>query len=895
MQGSCSVTAHLFGQPDERELNSISLTYQDLYTKDSEEVLKDTIGIYMRAIQTKGSNAQLILRRIVKSLCDLCNALEPSVRHCFETVEDRLDEVINSGSKSASTLVRERTAFVLRLLLQYKMQFNSKLGVRAVDCARQLAYDKQASVRHCGILLCSQFSMFDIIAELCDDCSERNRLTAIKALPNPKEFYAVLQRRARDVDENVRIEVFRQLKELNFEDVKPELLAIIIETAAYDRSAKVRTSSQEIFNGYFTDRLNLAFCCEVTDKVRRFLGKRRFLKAYTGTMEQLVKHSDSQEFVGLIELSALHTDYRACNRSTLLIESCIIKHHSLISQIPFTEERILEIVKNIEDFVFSKDYFSAEQLFTILTSSDTLKLQFHEAFQSLWHTILRTTEINSTGKYWSIAEQNFKPPSEGLELIKLVVKTCQTAMGVEEFITTIGEYIQDLQEEIEASRQIARNSQEYIHNLHNNILSLEAMKEIFTSEDNLAQANLTEQQICSMKEAYEEARQKQHQETPQLEEMARILILSCELMRNCDRMAYCFDFKTHVYRFAMTCLQSGYTLLTLAIEVLNLYCYLEPEAFEENADLFLNWLNYSGDGYRQVRLVALTAVFDNLLMKDYFSSRLAYTPANAVLNKAIKFLSLEEEDVLNIAVEGFSKLLLFDRITGEAEISQVLRSFLSMFYSEVNVTDFIKQTLQVFLRNYALISLANCKALVSAMKLTLSQQSLETSLLTDNRMRVRSKETLKHLLGILTVEEKIWKERYNFNFSFLVFLILKAIEFAKSAFSDLMVSLAESVKFDDFSEKECYVADVLLNQLNIVKPRVQARLKKNLQTQLDKLVRTVDGQDLLDQVTREHDERYNFLFSIQLKPEQDSDVMSLPKRRRAVDFKTPKKIIKIED
>mmetsp|Transcript_29533 Transcript_29533/g.52786 ORF Transcript_29533/g.52786 Transcript_29533/m.52786 type:complete len:395 (-) Transcript_29533:61-1245(-) len=394
-----------------------------------------------------------------------------------------------------------------------------------------------------------------------------------------------------------------------------------------------------------------------------------------------------------------------------------------------------------------------------------------------------------------------------------------------------------------------------------------------------------------MEAAVRDARRKVESEKP-MDEQARILIISCELMRNCDRMAYCFDFKSHVYDYVMSsCLQRGSTLLTLAIEAVNLYCFLEPEAFLENASVFLSWLSYTGEGSKYVKLVALTAIFDNLLMKDYFKLTLTYTPANNILKRALSFLDVEEDEVLNIAVEGFSKLLLFDRAGSEGV--NVLMAFFSMYYSEASVTDYVKQILQCFLRNFSMISLENCKSMETAMKQILCRKlAFENAMVAEKTAR-ESKKALKHLLTLLS-GKKLWTDRCNFFFSFLVFLVLKALEFEKSPVADFMIELTEEVLFDDFNEKECYVADILLNELSRVKFRKFPKLRNKLKAQEDKLGKKENGEDLLTIVTAEHEANYNYLFSYQ-NIKQDPDSPNLPVRRRGVEAPTPMKVIKIED
>jgi hypothetical protein len=891
MQPDITPIARLFSQPKERDLQWISLSYQDLYSQNSAEVLDHTVGVYLQAIDARESNAPLILRRIVKSLADLSQALEVSLHNGFLAVEGRLSSLLDAGCVSSSTLIRERTAYVIRLMHSYKVAFITDLAAKLSEYAANLAFDRQHSVRLSGILLCQQLELYDELAILCDDTNEQNRQAALKALPCSLKYYDVLERRAKDLSVQVRLEVFSKVSKLAYEDLQPDLLIIIVESAAYDRSPELRRLCQEIFQHFFTARLNLEFCCELADKLQRPLKKRRFLKAFTSSFEQMLQHTASTELIQLAVKASLETDFLSCRREELLFQAAAVKHYNITEQIAFSQERVQEVSRSIKELVRDKDYFAAESLFFILTSNDVVRLQYREEFHELWQWVLRNTDIESTGRSWSIPDQNFKPMSGGVELLKLVIKTCQAAMGVEEFITTLGEFIQDLQQEVTATLQLARNCEDCIANFTSQISDLETAQETLIHANKAGLALQIQDQIRQITTSLEQSKAQLNKENP-LTQLARILVVSCELMRNCDRMSYCFDFKTHIYEYALTCCNKGLPLLSLAIEVVNLYCYLEPEAFTQNSDYLFNWLSFRGEDSQQVRLAALTVIFDNLLMRDYFHTQLVHSAVCGLLKAALNFLDADEDDVLNVTVEGFAKLLLFNR-AGDNSV-EILRSFLSIYYSEVSVTDYVKQLLQVFLRNYAMISLANCRCLEKTMKQILSQSgSFDTSLIAEVRYRERSKNALKHLLSVLTNKDRVWSEPYNFHFAFLVFLVLKSIEYCKSNFSEFTALLTEVLSFDEFNEQECWVADVLLVELLKAKPKNALRLRAKLKNQQEKLGRSGSGEALLEAVTREHDINYNFLFVIQIKSE--SGVQCLPGKHRLDQLSEPKKVIKIED
>lgn len=907
MQGGSALSvAEIFDQPDDISLTSVSISFQDLFASRSRQVLKETNSVYLRAIHAKESNALLILRRIVKSFCDISMALEASLVDKFEEVEDFLQEMIDIGSASSYKLMRERTAYVLRLLLQYKLNLCPGLKSSLISCSHEFSKDQSASVRYQGILLCEQAELYEDIAKLCDDPNLRNRLTAIKALPCRNKHAEVLGRRAKDSEEEVRLEVFSKLKDLSFEEVKSKTLEIIVEAAAYDRSLKVRNLCQEAFNNYFNGRLNLEFCYNVADKLmrclqktqvilnflqlekrRKYIHKPRLIKAFMHVLGQLIKKVDSTEFTNAVLQSIMHTDYRTCSQSTLVVEAHIAKFCAQTIQVPFTEDRTIDLAATIKEFTVAGNYPSALHLFSILSSSDIIKLQYSEIFHDLWRFVIRKTHVEIAEKYWSIVDQNFKPACQGVELIKFVVKVCQSAMGVEEFITTLGEFVTELQEDLEGTHEV---DEQYIEGLMGELYQLEAEKRQLIANDDASQALDIQKRIDDIKTICKQATNDSRDSLNNEKDLARILIVCAEVMRNCDRMSYSFDFQTHFFEFALRVSQHSTSLLTLAIEVVGLYSYIDLQAFEANAPLFKQWLDNSGVERRQVQLVALTVVFDSLLMKDYMTA--PCSPVHDLIKTAVTFLDLLSSDIIKVAVEGFCKLLLFNRAGDDALTRQILRKFLSLIYDGDKIPDYVSQTLQVFLRNYGLISFANCKALETAMKLNISQVvKANDPKYSDARYKDHVKSSLQHLLGILSNKQKQWTVAYNAHFSLLVFLILKAIEYNKTKFSKYILALLDVIKVDEFSEKECYVADVLITHLRKTVPKVQLHKKF-----FDKKQRPErgweNGQDLLEQVTADHESLFNFsLLFDQLKIEETS----LPQVRRGDRPLIPRKIIKIED
>jgi hypothetical protein len=64
MHTECSSSAQLLSQPEERDLQWISLSYQDLYMQTLLRYWTTLKALYLQAIDGRGSNAALNLRRL---------------------------------------------------------------------------------------------------------------------------------------------------------------------------------------------------------------------------------------------------------------------------------------------------------------------------------------------------------------------------------------------------------------------------------------------------------------------------------------------------------------------------------------------------------------------------------------------------------------------------------------------------------------------------------------------------------------------------------------------------------------------------------------------------------------------------------------------------------------
>jgi hypothetical protein len=379
-------------------------------------------------------------------------------------------------------------------------------------------------------------------------------------------------------------------------------------------------------------------------------------------------------------------------------------------------------------------------------------------------------------------------------------------------------------------------------------------------------------------------------------------------MRNCDRLACCFNFKEHIVDFALSCCNRGSTLLSLVIEAVNLYCFLELEAFQELAGRFVNWVMYDGEHFLQVRQVALTAVLDNLLLQDYFREGVVHSEVNGLVKTAIKLLECEDQELIDIGVTGFSKLLLYGRV-GSYDV-QILQSFLNIYYlsSPAESLGYIRQLLQVFFRNYVMISpttvsspasLAQvrhpdtCKALSQAMKLIWVQIEFEDYKLAQTGFKERSVEALKDLLSMLRCKDKQGSKPYNFTFDMATFLLLKLLESSKRLFVLLAVQLTSLLSFDEFSGQECYVVGTLLAALQVREPKATAKLRAKLKNQLDRVGRGDNEDALLETVAREHETNFGYAFSVREKSEQEMTSSQI--RSSSGQVAGPRKVIKIED
>lgn len=832
-----------------RNINQLVL----LFETSPEEFFKGIQNVFLQGCVEfhKNPQSERILKAIFTALVEIKvkSQLESiETLRLFKSVLDLLIKACESKEKSpryASVWLLDK---ILNLNIQ-ELNLPSTVFNKLISIVKELLIDKHSCIRYHAINIAHKCELkIELMKAMQYEPTIEIRKRIIDLVSIDKKSWKALSKRLKDPEAEIRLAVCKKIQEnMDYSYCKDVIVITVL-----DRSPEVRQVAYNLLTGLLKafGLLKVAEIFELkhndSKKQKEVYKAFKYICDSIATIDQLAE---------MISANINHP-------GNLTMEQLLLLRISIETLKKKSENLLYSLLPSLESLNISSLHPDFPLFYTQSMLKISLCLDLGEEFTriSLTSTLKamclsyplsepKQKESNQISELYSkLSYEDYYPTTDQDALsgviccLRYLLKDQET-----EFCRIVIECINEVRDplsinEIGEESLILRNK----NTLVNEIQRLEQEQQALDDEANRLKGSSIDKDLVHRRKNISNELESLNAELTHLDGqiliiLKRALLLSTELLRYSKHGVMDAEVTEIVQTLIYPSLKfKENSINTLAIECLGLFCIDYPQASEDYMYMFQVILQKKNSGLME--FVALKSVFDFLMIQQASDSRAGNSYGSTMVDIVLCYLNSTNQNIKNIVIEGFCKLLILEKTTRPDIIAKLL-----LIFFDSSSADIPKQLLHVFFTNYPLVSEKNAVNLAEGFILSIelicgniNKQLSGLNLSTINVNKIFSFVFMYLNADYLNLHGKFLK---SINFHFYLFHVLAHIVLNKPALSQgkIYPRMLLQLNFISFSRTEASLAYDLLTKLSkVVKDKICINAIKKLIDGLSKVYDRLD-------------------------------------------------------